>query len=985
MFTKFFYKILLITFVFTSFFSFVSMAQASTFVEEYFIENDTVWTKENSPYILNHSLKILNNATLTIEPGVEVKFKKGFYSYERYGLNIAGKLIAQGTKENPIYFTSYFDDTLSNTDDYEICDIEEYDEDGNLILKDGCQYYDTDNPDITDWNGFYFDQSSGISILENVSLNYSGYGITVYKSEVNLDTVKILNSRSGFVIYDFSKSNIKDLVLDNLERDGLTVFNNSIVDFVNINIKNVTRDPVSVFNNSSLIGSGLNFAGNLLSDIHQDIVAIFNNSIFSIEKSIFKDCPLYSCIVVFDGYDYLDKSSSLSIKDTVFENGLGVAISIFGDSKINASVNDSRFGIFDGSVLENYLSDLNLVINAENNFWNDDSGPYHESLNPNGKGGVVIGNVDFNPWVGQQGIEPEEFYAPIKNAPNGIAQMYSEADDNSVLLKTFPNDWILKVFKETKNADGWIKVEDMTDGSTGFIKLDFKYEKKKQIEYEEKSKTVLNTKKLRSDKILEIVEHYYNDTSTVKSLYSSDDNFLISKLKNINLPKELILAIFAQESGSVDFDNENVSFDFGHGISQVTIHAKVNSKKNSVDPRGQASLVKLEICRNILLDNNKRYISGLDEYKNCYKQVLNSKEKLLKNEYDNYKHIEENVKYKQYTNTEQSMYANIKDGLSVLRTKYKAVFNNPCSKDVILGSLIFTCNDINIIKSVWGYNGASLTAKDYLGAVSGRLKTLNKNYNGIFYDNNDLLIEKLAYAGKHRVELKAHSPIQINIRDLNNSNVGLVDGIELNDISTGAYDEENERAVIFFPEDSYTYEVVGDSEGGNYGLDIDIYDDSEEPISFRSIDLPIIPGEKHIYKVNEEKLKNNEPDSVAISIDKNGDGLPEKTIYSGNQLLSLEDKVFEANNTPQAGFVPIWALGNIVKSTVLGAQTEKTVPEKEVQKSNSKKLIKNKKINKKDKKKNEVNLVKKELKASAIDSEVNLNWFDKLILKLFGY
>jgi pimeloyl-ACP methyl ester carboxylesterase len=40
-------------------------------------------------------------------------------------------------------------------------------------------------------------------------------------------------------------------------------------------------------------------------------------------------------------------------------------------------------------------------IDAQNNFWGDDSGPYSESLNPEGKGDKIEGRINFDPWIGK--------------------------------------------------------------------------------------------------------------------------------------------------------------------------------------------------------------------------------------------------------------------------------------------------------------------------------------------------------------------------------------------------------------------------------------------------------------------------------------------------------------------------------------------------------------------------------------------------------
>jgi hypothetical protein len=59
---------------------------------------DTTWTKANSPYVLTCSIFVMSGVTLTIEPGVEVRFN-GNYSIE-----IDGTFIAQGTPAAPISF-----------------------------------------------------------------------------------------------------------------------------------------------------------------------------------------------------------------------------------------------------------------------------------------------------------------------------------------------------------------------------------------------------------------------------------------------------------------------------------------------------------------------------------------------------------------------------------------------------------------------------------------------------------------------------------------------------------------------------------------------------------------------------------------------------------------------------------------------------------------------------------------------------------------
>ena len=43
------------------------------------------------------------------------------------------------------------------------------------------------------------------------------------------------------------------------------------------------------------------------------------------------------------------------------------------------------------------------TINAINNWWGDESGPFHPELNPNGNDYCPVSdNVEFDPWIGKE-------------------------------------------------------------------------------------------------------------------------------------------------------------------------------------------------------------------------------------------------------------------------------------------------------------------------------------------------------------------------------------------------------------------------------------------------------------------------------------------------------------------------------------------------------------------------------------------------------
>jgi hypothetical protein len=71
------------------------------------LSEDTVWKLEHSPILIEDNLLIPEGAKLTIEPGVTVAFRE-IGDLRPYGanLNVAGSLLALGTKEQRILFTS---------------------------------------------------------------------------------------------------------------------------------------------------------------------------------------------------------------------------------------------------------------------------------------------------------------------------------------------------------------------------------------------------------------------------------------------------------------------------------------------------------------------------------------------------------------------------------------------------------------------------------------------------------------------------------------------------------------------------------------------------------------------------------------------------------------------------------------------------------------------------------------------------------------
>src|SRR3989344_1963269 len=89
------------------FLSLPSFALADTIISSP-ISTDTVWSPSGGVYIIDSSFSIASDTTLTIEAGTIIKAKTTGLG----GPSIYGALKTLGTSEQPIYFTSIYDDSV---------------------------------------------------------------------------------------------------------------------------------------------------------------------------------------------------------------------------------------------------------------------------------------------------------------------------------------------------------------------------------------------------------------------------------------------------------------------------------------------------------------------------------------------------------------------------------------------------------------------------------------------------------------------------------------------------------------------------------------------------------------------------------------------------------------------------------------------------------------------------------------------------------
>lgn len=115
-------------------------------------------------YVVTGTVYVLPGDTLQIVSGSHVYF-------DRYGeILVRGVLIAQGTKDSSIVFTS---------------------------KKDGIYKNQGEKPASLDWNGVKAGEEAVAVILTNVKICYSSYGIEIEKEKTSLQLRKVIFSENG--------------------------------------------------------------------------------------------------------------------------------------------------------------------------------------------------------------------------------------------------------------------------------------------------------------------------------------------------------------------------------------------------------------------------------------------------------------------------------------------------------------------------------------------------------------------------------------------------------------------------------------------------------------------------------------------------------------------------------------------------------------------------------------------------------------------
>ncbi len=305
-----------------------------------------------------------------------------------------------------------------------------------------------------------------------------------------------------------------------------------------------------------------------------------------------------------------------------------------------------------------------------------------------------------------------------------------------------------------------------------------------------------------------------------------------------NFPKNLVLAIVARETGrNFEFNNELISFDWGRGLMQITTDDFVGAGSGGCDS---------DYCWDCRGKNEEA----------CYSY---------------------------YSNTQEGINRNVRDGYYALAEKFS--ITRYCANCTgYENSTIITPEEICWISTVQQYNtGYSEHPTEYVYHIGNILKNyLSWNwYYAEGVENDPGLGNKFIEAYNNKEEIILCSSAYLLVYDSQGRATGLIDGEFAQEIPNSIYDpnsfydREREIVVIFFPIDSYRYEVVGREEG-TYSLTVNSAKEGDIT-GFGAIEIPTSAGVVHQYTIDWETLSQG-GEGVTVQIDFDGDGTPELTI-----------------------------------------------------------------------------------------------------------
>ncbi len=342
-------------------------------------QNATLTKDPNLPYILKAkspntsgpSLDIGGSTTLTIDAGVIIKAELP-PTQNFSDINVNGTFLANGTENDPVFFTSILDDVVGG----------DTNGDGN-----------TTTPAKGDWGSLFFQSSSSNSVLDHIVLRYSHHFLVI-----NSDSTTIQNSTLQFNDFGISISDASPTIMNNIIQ--------------NIDDTGAGNPPITV-----------------------EATAAIYVTRFDPGSNPPKSFPTIQGNTIWENNNhgiYVHNNASPTIQDNVITQNGGDGIHIqsgFPNISNNIILGNQGFGTIMDSNANTISAENNYWGHSTGPLDNSDDTGTGGLFNPNGQGSPVSDFIDYDPF-----LTDEPFAVTVRNVSFQTAQTKGKEEVPSVPL-----------------------------------------------------------------------------------------------------------------------------------------------------------------------------------------------------------------------------------------------------------------------------------------------------------------------------------------------------------------------------------------------------------------------------------------------------------------------------------------------------------------------------------------------------------------------
>jgi len=231
-------------------------------------------------------------------------------------------------------------------------------------------------------DGIYLDSASH-NVIENNICEKNSDGVTLFSSSYNfIRNNSCTNSNDAGIELEGSSFNV-------LENN--TCVSNSQGIYLDESDSNSIENTLCEKNSNY----GLSLYSSITNTVENDVFENNSKGIYLASSSHSNTIENSSCISNENNGIILENSDFNTIFNSLISgNKIGIYV-LYGSQNNAAHYND---------IYTNWQEAIKAKesINATYNWWGDESGPYHPTENPEGKGDNVTENVEFNPWLGKK-------------------------------------------------------------------------------------------------------------------------------------------------------------------------------------------------------------------------------------------------------------------------------------------------------------------------------------------------------------------------------------------------------------------------------------------------------------------------------------------------------------------------------------------------------------------------------------------------------